>query len=89
MPWSVRIGLNETPMYEFWTQLPNYLKYEKKVKLCYLDKDRFLYEKEIIDFYKDIADNVDIRVFTSRYSNNDNKALPKLKIQKVKGIIKK
>ena len=80
MPWSVRVGLNKASIYEFQHYFM-YLRYEKKVKLCYLDKDRFLYEKEAIDFYKDIAENVDTRFFTSRYSKNDNRALPKLKIQ--------
>ena len=42
-------------------------KYGKKLNLCYMDTDSLIYNIEMKDFYKDIADDVPNRFDTSGY----------------------
>ena len=52
------LDLSNTLMYEFHY---NYMrpKYSSKFKLCYMDTDSFVYEIETVDFYRDIAKDVE------------------------------
>ena len=45
-------------------------KYGRKVNLCYVDTDSFVYEIETEDFYRDIAKDVKKRFGTSGYSKD-------------------
>ena len=54
-------------------------KFGNKVKLCYMDTDSFVYEIEIEDFYRDIANDVEKRFDTTGYSKDDNYPLEKIK----------
>ena len=62
-------------MYEFWY---DYLKpkYGDKVKLCYMDTDRFIIHVETEDISNGIANDVDKWFDTSAYDKNDNRPLP-------------
>ena len=62
-------------MYEFWY---DYLKpkYGDKVKLCYMDTDRFIIHVETEDISNGIANDVDTWFDTSAYDKNDNRPLP-------------
>ena len=53
-------------IYEF---LYYYVKseYGKKTKLCYMNTDSFILYIKTDDIYKDIAENVETRFFTSNY----------------------
>ena len=64
------LDISKTVMYEFWY---DYLKpkYGDKVNLCHMDTDSFVIYVEIEDFYKDIANNVDKWLDTSKYDKND------------------
>ena len=57
-------------------------KYGRKVKLCYMDTDSFVYETETEDFYRNIAEDVEKRFDTSGYSKDENRPLPLEKIEK-------
>ena len=46
-------------------------KYGSEVKLCYMDADSLVYEIETEAFYKDIANDVETKFDTSRYSKDD------------------
>ena len=61
-------------------------KYGNKVKLCYMDTDSFIMNIKTIDFYKDIANDVDKRLDTSNYELN--RPLPTGKNKKVIGLMK-
>ena len=63
-------------------------KYGRKVKLCYMDTDSFVYEIETEDFYRDIAKDVKKRFDTSGYSKDDNRPLPIEENKKVIGLMK-
>ena len=43
-------------------------KYNKNVKLCYMDTDSFIMNVKTEDFYKDIANDVEERYNTSNYA---------------------
>ena len=60
------LELNKITMYEFWY---NYVKvkYEDRVKLCYMDTDSFVLNVRIKDFYKDISEDVKDRFDTSNF----------------------
>ena len=53
------LDLSNLIMYEFHYDymLP---KYGDNIKLCYMDTDSFVYDIETEDFYKDIADDVEM-----------------------------
>ena len=69
------LDISKTLMYEFWY---DYLKpkYGYNVRLCYMDTDSFVIHVIIEDFYKDIADDVDKWLDTSKYDKDDNRPLP-------------
>ena len=81
------LDLSKLVMYEFHYDymLP---KYRKKVSLCYMDTDSFVYEIETEDFYRDIAEDVEERFDTSSYKNNGLRPLPVGKNKKVIGLMK-
>ena len=56
-------------MYEFWY---DYMKpkYGNDVKLCYMDMDSFVMNIKANYFYKDIANDVENRFYTSNYEIN-------------------
>ena len=60
-------------MYEFWY---DYIKpkYKQNAKLCYMDTDSFIINIKTEDFYKNIADDIEMRFDTSNYEVN--KPLP-------------
>ena len=60
------LDLSKMIMYEFHF---DYMvpKYGKKVKLCYMDTDSFVYRIETFDFYKDVAGDVKERFDISKY----------------------
>ena len=60
------LDLSKLIMYEFHYDymLP---KYGKNIKQCYMDTDSFVYDIKTEDFYKDIAEDVEIRFDTSGY----------------------
>ena len=60
-------------------------KYEKKLCICYMDTDSLIYNIEMEDFYKDIADDVPTRFDTSGY--NPNRPLPVGLNKKVIGLM--
>ena len=66
------LDIRKKLMYGFWY---DYLKpkYKDKVKLCYMDTDRFIINIETEDFYKDIADDVEEWFDTSNYDGNDKR----------------
>ena len=70
------MDLSKTLIYEFHY---NYMhrKYESKVKLCYMNTDIFVYEIKIEYFYKDIAEEVEMRFDISNYLK-DNNRLPRI-----------
>ena len=73
--------LRKTLMYEFhYNDMRP--KYGRKVKLCYMDTDSFVYETETEDFYRNIAEDVEKRFDTSGYSKDENRPLPLEKIEK-------
>ena len=67
-------------MHEFWYDYMN-PKYNDNVRLCYMDTDSF-----IMNFYKDISDDVDNRINTSNYEVK--RRLPIGKNKKVIGLMK-
>ena len=59
------------------------LIYGSKVKLCYVDTDIFVYEIKIEYFYKDIAEELEMRFDIRNYLKDDNR-LPRIgKNQKI------
>ena len=64
------LDISKTIMYEFWY---DYLKpkYGDKIKLCYMDTDRYMDD----DFYKDISKDVKRWLDTSRHDKNLDRPL--------------
>ena len=62
------LDLSKIIMYEFHYDymVPNYGL--EKLKLCYMDTDSLVYDIITEDFYEDIANDVEARFDTSRYS---------------------
>ena len=56
-------------MYEFWYDYVN-LKYGKKAKVCYMDTDSFIVYIKTDDIHKDIAEDVEIGIDTSKFELN-------------------
>ena len=76
------LEISKILMYEFWY---DYMKpkYDNNVKLC---TDSFIMNIKTNDFYKDIANDVEIRFDTSNYEVN--RLLPVGKNKKVIGLMK-
>ena len=53
-------------MYEFWYDCVK-PKYGEKVKLCYMDTERFIVYLKTDDIYKGIAEDTETRFDTSNY----------------------
>ena len=79
------LEISKTLMYEFWHDYMK-LKYDNKVKLCYMDTDRFIMNIKTNDFYENIASDVENRFDTSNYEVN--RSLPIGKDKKVIGLMK-
>ena len=81
------LDISKTLMYKFWY---DYFKpkYGDKAKLCYMDTDSFIIHIITEDFYKDMADDVEIWFDTSNYDENDKRHLPIGKSEKVIGLFK-
>ena len=67
------LNLSKALMYEFYYDYMQPIN-GSKVKPYYMDRDSFV--------YRDIANNVEIRFDTSRYSKDDSRPLPVEKNQK-------
>ena len=82
---QVILDLSKIVMYKFYY---DYMapKYGKKLDLCYMDTDSLIYNIEMEDFYKDIAEDVPARFDTSGY--NPNRPLPVGLNKKVIGLMK-
>ena len=63
------LGISKTLMFEFWNDYVK-PKYGDNVKLCYMDTDSFIMHIKTEDFYKDIANDVEKRFYTSNYEVN-------------------
>ena len=74
------LEISKILMHEFWYDYMN-PKYNDNVRLCYMDTDSF-----IMNFYKDISDDVDNRINTSNYEVK--RRLPIGKNKKVIGLMK-
>ena len=77
-------------MYEFWYDYVK-RKYSEKAKLCYMDTDSFIAYIKKDDIYKDIAENVETRFYTSNCElecNSIDRLLAKGKNKKVIGLMK-
>ena len=72
-------------MYEFHYDYMKQ-KYPEGLTFCYMDTDSLIYDIEIDDFYKDIAEDVKDRFDTSGY--NPNRPLPVGLNKKVIGLMK-
>ena len=79
------LDLSKIVMYEFHY---DYMvpKYEKKLDLCYMDTDSLIYNIQMEDFYKDIAEDVLARFDTSVY--NPDQPSPIGLNKKVIGLMK-
>ena len=77
------LDLSKIIMYEFHY---DYMvpKYGRNIKLCYMDTDSYVYDIKTADFYKDIAEDVEVRFDTSGYK--DGRPLPIGKNKKVIGL---
>jgi len=53
-----------------------------------MDTDRFMYNVETEDFYRDIAEDVEAKFDTSNYSEDDKRPLPIGKNKKLIGLMK-
>ena len=60
------LELSKTTMYEFWYDYVK-VKYEDRVRLCYMDTDSFVLNVRTKDFYKDISEDVKDRFNTSNF----------------------
>ena len=83
------LGFSKILMYEFWYDYVK-PKYNEKVKLCYMDTDRFIVYIKTEDIYKDIAEDVETRFDTSNYElefNSIDRQLPKGQNKKVIGLM--
>ena len=69
------LGISKALMYEFWYDYVK-LNYQDKVKLCYMDTDSFVIHIITEDFYKGIANDVEIWCDTFNYEEDDKRPLP-------------
>ena len=79
--------ISKTLMYEFYYDYLK-LKYQDKVKLCYMDTDSFILHIQTDDFLKDISCDVDKWFDTSNFDKKDNRPLEIRKNKKVIGQFK-
>ena len=79
------LEITKTLMYEFWY---DYIKpkYQNNAKLCSMDTDSFIINIKTVDFYKDIANDVEKRFDTSNYEVD--RPLRKAKNIKIIGLMK-
>ena len=87
---SVHLGflileLSKILIYEFWYDYGK-LKYDEKVKLCFMDTDSFILYIKTHDIYKDTAEDTETRFDTSNYELD--RLLPKVKTKKLFGLLK-
>ena len=61
------LSLSKRLMYNYWYNEMK-PKYKDKIRLCYMDTDRFIMHIKTEDFYKDIADDVERMSDTSNYT---------------------
>ena len=61
------LELSKITMYEFWYDYVK-VKYENRVKLCYMDTDSFVLNVRTEDFYNDISEDVRDRFDTSNFN---------------------
>ena len=61
------LELSKITMYEFWYDYVK-VKYEDRVKLCYMDTDSFVLNVRTEDFYKYISEDVKDRFDTSNFN---------------------
>ena len=80
------LEISKTLMHEFWY---DYLKpkYGDNVKLCYMDTDSLIVHIKTIDFYKDIANDVEKNLI-NQIMKSINRPLPTGKNKKVIGLMK-
>ena len=78
------LEISKTLMYEFWYDYVK-SKYNNDVKLCYMDTDSFLMNIKTNDFYKDIANDVENRFYTSNFEVN--RPLPTGKNKRIIGLM--
>ncbi|XP_057312843.1 uncharacterized protein LOC130654274 [Hydractinia symbiolongicarpus] len=62
-------------------------KYGRKLRICYMATDSFVYHIRTEDFYRDISDDLETRFDTSAYSKDDNRPLSIGKNKKVVGLM--
>ena len=79
------LDLSKIVMYEFHYDYM-FPKYRKKLDLCYMETDSLMYNIEMEDFYKDIAEDVPARFDMSGY--NPDRPLPVGLNKKVIGLMK-
>ena len=61
------LDLSKIVMYKFHYDYMKRKYDDDKLTSCYMDTDSLIYDIETDDFYKDIADDVEVRFDTSRY----------------------
>ena len=73
---ACQLDISKTLTYEFWY---DYIKpkYQNNAKLFYMDTDSFITHIKTEDFYKDIADDVKKWFYTSNYSEDNKRPLPR------------
>ena len=64
------LDLSKTIMYEFHYDYMKKKYNEIDLKLLYMDTDLLVYDIKTEDFYKDIADDIEARFYTSGYEPN-------------------
>ena len=81
------LDISKTLMYKFWY---DYFKpkYGDKAKLCYTDTDSFIIHIITKDSFADISDDVERRLDTSSYDENNKRHRPIVKNKKVIGLFK-
>ena len=79
------LELSKITVYEYWYDYVK-VKYEDRVKLCYMDTDSFVLNVRTEDFYKDISEDVKDRFDTSNF--NCDIPLPIGVNKKVVGLMK-
>ena len=79
------LELSKITMYEFWYDYVK-VKYEDRVKLCYMDTDSFVLNVRTEDFYKDISEDIKDRFDTSNFYCD--RPLPIGVNKKVVGLLK-
>ena len=79
------LELSKILIYEFWYDYVK-PKYDKKTKLCYIDTDSFIVYLKTDDIYKDIEEDVEIKLDTSYYKLD--RTLPKGKSKTTIGLKK-